>query len=1072
LAPFRSAGRKVRQRSRWAVLAALLFAAVSSRAEAVCTGCSNASFRGGARTFPIDGYGNSSIAVADFDRDGIPDVATPYVDTLYTPELAVLRGTPTGALAPATSFSLDGGYFSYSAVVAADFDGDAKPDVLAALGTNSLRYLRGNGNGTFQSALTIGSSEFVYLLESGDFNGDGNRDIAFATDPNGSSTLYIRLGNGSGGFGSSTSIPVGNGLRDITVADFNRDGIDDVVVANGYLDSISVVSGSANGLFGPARNFEVGNSPSGVAAGDWDNDGKPDLAVANFAHVVTILRGTGTGDFDSPVFLGGVNQSTGDVVAGDFNGDGDADLVIGSYPNLLYFFAGTGLGVFAPAVAAGGAGPIVPADFNRDGITDLATTAGRDVSILLGSPSGKFFEVFALNGGFSVNGTIKPVVGDFDGDGRLDAVAGDGYSFTAVWNDPSGFVQGAQIPTNLEVPGAAADFNRDGRTDLAMTTRFQSPDRVVLYVAMEDRSFNRAGVFDVGNGPIALAAPDLNKDGKADLVVVNSSSSSISILLGDGSGNFASQVQYAVGSSPYWLAVDDFNVDTKPDVAVLRSDGTIVILLGDGGGGFTSISTLSGTPNPTALAVGEFHGDGKPDLVTLNTAGQVLTIYPGNGLGGFGAPSNRAISEFGTSLAVADVNADGDADVIIGSGNTFAAGGVATYLGDGMGGLSPSVRFFTGYGLANVVTSDFEADGLADLVTGMNDGPGSILFLRNTNCSARRLGLTVDVPSCTAPGVAFAPQPVARVYDDGENLLTCDAGLVSASILPGTGTPGAVLGGTTSVNASGGIATFGSLSVNVAGSGYRLKFVHALAGTTLSRSFSQGLTVVVSGPAAVCSNGTHEYDAGAGYETYQWMLDGNPISRARKVTLSGLSAGPHMLAVTVTRDGCMVSTSRSINSTSSPSAVVTGPTEVCPYKTGNMASVPDAGVGATYAWTVSNGVITSGAGTRQITFTVGPSGVAVLSVTVTNAGECVAGGGKTVLVNAGMACPGPVGFFTVTPCRVIDTRLTAGPYGGPTLSPLATRTVVVAGQCGIPGTARSVVINVIVTNPVALGHLT
>ena len=92
-------------------------------------------------------------------------------------------------------------------------------------------------------------------------------------------------------------------------------------------------------------------------------------------------------------------------------------------------------------------------------------------------------------------------------------------------------------------------------------------------------------------------------------------------------------------------------------------------------------------------------------------------------------------------------------------------------------------------------------------------------------------------------------------------------------------------------------------------------------------------------------------------------------------------------------------------------------------------------------------------------------------MTVTNAGGCSSGGGKTVVVNAGMACPGPVGFFTITPCRVIDTRQLAGPYGGPSLSPLGTRNVTVAGQCGIPATAKSVVINVIVTNPGALGYL-
>jgi hypothetical protein len=123
-------------------------------------------------------------------------------------------------------------------------------------------------------------------------------------------------------------------------------------------------------------------------------------------------------------------------------------------------------------------------------------------------------------------------------------------------------------------------------------------------------------------------------------------------------------------------------------------------------------------------------------------------------------------------------------------------------------------------------------------------------------------------------------------------------------------------------------------------------------------------------------------------------------------------------------------------------------------------------VGATYTWSIGNGTITGGAGTRSITFQAGASGSVTLNVTVQQ-GSCSAMGSKSVTIDSNCAAS----FFTVTPCRVADTRDPVGPYGGPALAAGVERAFVLANRCGIPLTAKAVSVNVTVTQPAAPGFV-
>ena len=137
----------------------------------------------------------------------------------------------------------------------------------------------------------------------------------------------------------------------------------------------------------------------------------------------------------------------------------------------------------------------------------------------------------------------------------------------------------------------------------------------------------------VGNAPGFLAAADLNNDGKLDLVVVNSISHNVSVLLGKGNGMFQPAVNYNTGQSAVAALIADFNRDGKLDIAVANLGGTpgdgtgsVPLLFGNGNGTFHPIPAVIAGSNPSFLVTSDFNGDGKPDLAVLNNGANNVTI--------------------------------------------------------------------------------------------------------------------------------------------------------------------------------------------------------------------------------------------------------------------------------------------------------------------------------------------------------------------------------------------------------------------------------------------------------------
>lgn len=353
-----------------------------------------ASFNGSAANLPLDGN-SIATAVADFNRDGILDVAVTLSSSAISSNLAIFLGTGDGSFNSAGTFVTDG--LSPYSVIADDFNQDGNPDLVTAnFGSDTVSLLLGNGSGSFQTAQTFRVGSQPNAVISGDFNEDGRLDLVTANSGTDANSVSVLLGNDTG-FSSATRLEVA-GTQPLALAtgDFDRDGNLDFVSADSSSISVSVFLGKGNGEFKDAEQFFVGGTaPVTIVTGDFDGDNKLDIATGNLGNTgrdISILFGDGKGDFPDGKIIaagGGINS----LVSGDFNGDGSLDLagtLVGS--SSLTTLLGDGEGEFVRSgntfLSTSPAGLSV-ADFDQDGKPDLISASGSssNASIVLNKTS-------------------------------------------------------------------------------------------------------------------------------------------------------------------------------------------------------------------------------------------------------------------------------------------------------------------------------------------------------------------------------------------------------------------------------------------------------------------------------------------------------------------------------------------------------------------------------------------------------------------------------------------------------------------------------------------------------------
>jgi hypothetical protein len=333
------------------------------------------------------GTSAQSVAVGDFNNDGILDLA---VANMRGHSVVVMLGQGGGAFSAGKSFAM--GSNSYPmALAVGDFNGDGNPDLAVVDENNAdVVMLLGDGTGSFSRvSSTPGVSSGPSFVAAGDFNADGDLDLAVG----GSNGVTILLGNGDGTFYSQISLSAGTSPRAAAVGDFNGDGNLDLAVANGTSPStVTILLGDGTGNFTQKSAPVAGSYPGSVEAADLNGDGKLDLAVANAGDsTVTILLGKGDGTFNPVATAFPTGSYPAALAVGDFNADGKLDLaVVNEIDNTVSILLGDGAGNFATALTrATGSSPdsLAVGSFNAGDKLDLAVAnQAGSVSVLLQTP--------------------------------------------------------------------------------------------------------------------------------------------------------------------------------------------------------------------------------------------------------------------------------------------------------------------------------------------------------------------------------------------------------------------------------------------------------------------------------------------------------------------------------------------------------------------------------------------------------------------------------------------------------------------------------------------------------------
>jgi hypothetical protein len=287
---------------------------------------------------------------------------------------------------------------------------------------------------------------------------------------------------------------------------------------------------------------------------------------------------------------------------------------------------------------------------------------------------------------------------------------------------------------------AVADFNGDGKLDIAAATEFCCPSQVSMSILIGKGNSDFQGLvsYSLSSAPTTLTVGDFNNDGYPDIAV--GENNALEIFLNKGDGTFATPISYQFYTVTS-VAIGDFNGDHNLDLAVAISNSNFVtVMLGKGDGTFLSPTNYPAGNGANAVAVGDFNGDGKLDLVVSNgyyndKIWNQFNLLLGNGDGSFQTPVGFATDDSPVAIAAADFNGDGKLDVAVLTSDPVIplppkTDLVDIFLGNGDGTFQLRTSYHTDFGAAGLVVADLNRDGAQDIAV-CNGSYGDITVLLN-----------------------------------------------------------------------------------------------------------------------------------------------------------------------------------------------------------------------------------------------------------------------------------------------------------------------------------------------------
>ena len=363
-------------------------------------GKSNVDYFDVRQPFAAVGFGPSSVATGtgpfaplavDLNNDGKLDIVNLNASGSYG--ISVLLGNGDGTFQPPVGYNAPNIDLSAIPLFVGDFNNDGILDLVVAESSGGFYLLLGNGDGTFQAAQSFTIPAPVGAVSAGDFNGDGNLDLAF--------TIYyptpqviIVPGNGNGTFQNWTTYTVGSGGSHggfgLATGDFNKDGKLDLAVTVKDDNKVAILLGNGDGTFQAPTHHSTGSGPEGLTVADLNGDGNLDLAVQDDENVsaISVLFGNGDGTFARAVNYSLIPSLTYSIASADLNGDDILDLIVpgvfGSGGEMFDGLLGNGNGTFQSAAVwptGNGLGGMSVGDFNNDGLIDLVTAGPTTTSL-------------------------------------------------------------------------------------------------------------------------------------------------------------------------------------------------------------------------------------------------------------------------------------------------------------------------------------------------------------------------------------------------------------------------------------------------------------------------------------------------------------------------------------------------------------------------------------------------------------------------------------------------------------------------------------------------------------------